>query len=452
MFAVTNELMSDVGVRLCVFTNKTTEVPADAVVGPFYTVGVTVDNPNYSINIKNSDSGTPPALSTFTITNAVLKFVVNNKSRPYGDPDNGSLSGDVKAAKSDGTLYNNLDGISMALYCSATNTSPVGPYLINSQILDPNHRTFNYLIDYSQAVGTLTVAPATLTVAARNYTLRPGQAAPVYTNDAPTGFKLNQETNIAMYVTTMPTWTSTYNPATATIGQTFLITKATDGVAPNYTFSYVNGLVTVSTNRAPIPLNDSIVVGQGQVAKILINKLLANDFSPFGDPLTLISFDTLSLRHVPIGTDVTPIKLWLYYNTDGRQLDTNGVDSFTYTVQDSVLGTGKGTVIVKVVVPNTNYIPRNIAAQSYNAVNNSVTLTFVGIEGRKYKVQGTENVISGPWADLTLVDRNVNTAEPDINTPRTNSFICVNAAIKVTDMDAANFGNRFYRALVQPKE
>jgi hypothetical protein len=142
----------------------------------------------------------------------------------------------------------------------------------------------------------------------------------------------------------------------------------------------------------------------------------------------------------------------LYYNTDGRQLDTNVIDSFTYTVQDSVGGTGIGQVFVKVTVPNTNYIPRNIAAASYNPLNQAVTLTFVGIEGRKYSVQGTLDVINGPWADLTLVDRNLYTAEPDINTPRTNRFTCTNAVIKVTDMDAVNFGNRFYRALIQPKE
>jgi len=101
-----------------------------------------------------------------------------------------------------------------------------------------------------------------------------------------------------------------------------------------------------------------------------------------------------------------------------------------------------------VTIPNTNYVPNNIASASYNPSDGSITMTFLGIDTRTYNIQGTEDLLHGPWSNLSLYDRNV---FPDLTVSgltRTSVFKCVNGAITVTDPDAASFPNRFYRAIV----
>jgi hypothetical protein len=77
-------------------------------------------------------------------------------------------------------------------------------------------------------------------------------------------------------------------------------------------------------------------------------------------------------------------------------------------------------------------------------VTHAITLTFLGITGRPYSVQGTFDVKNGPWNDLQLYDRNVFTNLTGAT--KTNVFTCVNGAIIVTDTDTIA-GARYYRAL-----
>jgi hypothetical protein len=441
MFAVTNELLSDLGLQVY---NKSVD---DSAIGA-YEVGLKATSAsgqaNYDIVVYNGTSSYPVA-QYIAVTNALLRVRTGNASRAYGAL-NPAFSGVIYAVKSDATTeYANLDGIYLTFSCLATNVSPVGTYAINSQLVDPNAKVGNYSIDNanSQQVGVLTVTGAVLTAVANNLDLRTSQTRPAvsnYTTKSITGY-VNDET--ASVITTQPQWDSAFVSG-ATVGTTYPITNKVAGVAANYTFAYVNGLATVKTNTPPTPRSDTVTVPAGTATgKIDVSKLINNDYSPFGDKLTLVSFSATSTNGIAMGTDNT--KFWLYYNTSAKTLTPGARDRFTYTVKDSVGGTGTGSVEVKVLSTTTNTVPNNIIKAERNETTGAMTLTFLGINGRNsYHVQGASD-LNGPWSDLSLYDRNV---FPNLTgATLTNIFTCVNGAIIVTDPDAASYGNRFYRAI-----
>ena len=482
-FAVTNETMKDLGLTLYTKADATTPAWGDPIqVG----VKITTDRaPNYTINVLNGKSatdvntlvGVTPAATwsdnskiwtpLIKITNAQLQAVTYNQSRAYGST-NYEFKGEVRAFKSNGDPYINQDNITLTFSCEANATSPAGRYDIYSTLNDPNHMLGNYA-DHPDAgvaskspdlsslgTGTLTVTGAVLTATAvstdkhlPSIRMRIGQTTPVSFNLI-TGFTNSDAPDV---VTVQPTW-GVAIPATAKVGDTFPITNKTAGSVAlnakgeyNYTWKYAPSVAVVASNEPPVARNDSITVVQGTQAKILMSKLLANDSSPFGDTLTpqWSEFPKLSARNINVDKDNT--KLWLYYNTAALTLDTNGYDSFTYSVKDSLGVSGSGTVFVKVNIATTNYVPDNIKSAEQDPVTGAITLTFVGISGRKYAVQGTADVVHGPWSDLRLFDRNVHTSLTGLtDADKTNSFICVGAYIIVTDTDTAA-GGRYYRAI-----
>jgi hypothetical protein len=400
---------------------------------------------------------TIPALPNIEVTNALLTLTVDNKSRAYGS-DNPVWTGGAYAFLSDGTTkYLNKDGITMAFANYTTNTTPVGNdypiYYTNYS--DPNFKAANYKVDTSSGgIGKLSITGAPLLAVPRSFVMRTGQAVPTYTTTNVSGYVNGESSTV---ITTWPTWSSGYTPSAA-LGSFFRITNVTAGVAVNYTFVYsTNGTVTVSNNVPPTAANDAITITQsktqGSVAKIVIAKLLANDKSVFGDKLTLSAYDKTSRKGIAIGDDGTANKQWLYYNTGALLLDTNNadMDTFTYTVKDAVGGTAKATVQVKVVIQNVDYVPKT-AFEYSNEANGWLTIKFLGIGGRKYKVLGTDTLPSlvNPWPDLYLYDRNVFSNINDVNIYRTNVFTCdTNGVIYVTDPDSLSYPTRFYKTSVQ---
>jgi hypothetical protein len=201
--------------------------------------------------------------------------------------------------------------------------------------------------------------------------------------------------------------------------------------------------------------NDSVTVQQGAASKVLVPKLLANDSSVFGDALTfdMTEFEPVpkaSTRGVLIGSDGS--KLWLYYNIDNLKLDTNGYDTFTYSAVDAVGGKGVGTVYVKVSTSNSNYRPNNFKGATQE-VGGELTLEFIGLNTRRYRVQGTDNLLNPTWKDLQLIDRNLpaNTdlsLIPSYEAAKTNVFNCSNSVIRVTDPAGISAGGQFFRAIV----
>src|SRR5207248_702537 len=96
---------------------------------------------------------------------------------------------------------------------------------------------------------SLTVSKATLTVTADNQSRTYGAANPAFTSQI-SGFK-NGET--ASVLTTQPACASSAT-ASSPVG-TYAITRS-GGAATNYTFSYVNGTLTITKATLTVTAND----------------------------------------------------------------------------------------------------------------------------------------------------------------------------------------------------
>jgi hypothetical protein len=97
-----------------------------------------------------------PSTLTANITTAPLMVTANNTNRPYGAA-NPVFTGTIVGLA-------NGDNITESFSCSATNTSPAGPYAIIPILIDPNGRLVNYS-PITTNNGVLTVTPATVLTA-----------------------------------------------------------------------------------------------------------------------------------------------------------------------------------------------------------------------------------------------------------------------------------------------
>jgi hypothetical protein len=203
----------------------TTTATATSGVGT-YTITVRgAFDPNYTISY---------ASGILTITPAALTITADNQSMIYGTglPSltvhyTGFANGDTAASLSP----------ALTVTTTATATSNVGTYPINATgATDPN-----YTISYVS--GTLTITPAALTITAESQSMAYGTSLPSLTVHY-SGF-VNGDT--AASLSPAPTVT-TAATATSNVG-TYPI-NASGAVDPNYTISYVAGILTVT----PVPL------------------------------------------------------------------------------------------------------------------------------------------------------------------------------------------------------
>lgn len=177
-------------------------------------------------------------LSTVTIK-------AKSYTREYGDA-NPTFGYEV----TEGTITSGTPTIT----CSATPTSPVGIYDIVISKGSVSNSTVNLV------KGTLTITKAPLTISAGNYTKQEGEANPTFT---PTfsGFK-NSETKSVL--TTQPTLTTT--ATTSSPAGTYPVTVS-DAAAQNYSFTYVNGTLTVTAK--PV-VKDNVQFADAAVKSICV--------------------------------------------------------------------------------------------------------------------------------------------------------------------------------------
>ena len=204
-----------------------TTATAASPVGGYSITASGAANPNYSISYAsgtlavNAAALTITAVSTGKLYGAALPALTASYS--------GFVNGDTASSLT----------TPPALSTTATVASPVGSYSISAS----GAASPNYTISY--ASGTLTVNQALLTITAANATKLYGAALPTLTASC-SGF-VNGDT--AGSLTTPPALSTTATAASP--AGNYPIT-ASGAASPNYTFSYVNGTLTV--NKAALTI------------------------------------------------------------------------------------------------------------------------------------------------------------------------------------------------------
>lgn len=153
-------------------------------------------------------------------------------------------------------------------------------------------------------------------------------------------------------------------------------------------------LLTLSALVAPA--EDTVEFLAGRSLKVPLSSLVANDRSLLGYGLTVVALDPVTAN----GGTVTIAGRWLVYQPPAGPAAN---DSFHYTLSDGRPGsqhTVTGTVRVNLETPNPNDGPAPNAAHIAWA-GDDVTITFIGVPFREYRVQYTEDAVPPlTWSDF----------------------------------------------------
>src|SRR5581483_7639384 len=183
----------------------------------------TISNTNYALVLVNG---------TLTINPAALSVTAADATRTYGAANpifGGNLTG-----------VQNGDNITATYNTTADVTSSVGAYAITPTLVDPNGLLANYAV--TQANGTLTITPASLTITADNAVRLYGDVNPTFTGNI-TGIQNNDNLNA--------TYATAATPGSP-VGTYAIVPTLVDpsGISSNYNVTLVNGTLTV--NQAPL--------------------------------------------------------------------------------------------------------------------------------------------------------------------------------------------------------
>jgi uncharacterized membrane protein len=192
---------------------------------------------NYSFTFGNG---------TLTITPATLTVTADDKSKVYGS-DNPALTDTI-------TGFVNGDGSgvvsgSASLTTSVTASSGVGTYTITAA--QGSLSAANY--GFAFVNGTLTVTPATLTVAADNKSKVYGAANPTFSDNI-TGF-VNGDTSGVISGSANLTTSAT---ASSGVGSYTIIAAQGSLSAANYSFAFGNGTLTINPAATSATLASSL--------------------------------------------------------------------------------------------------------------------------------------------------------------------------------------------------
>jgi len=276
---------------------------------------------------------------TLTVTPATLTIVASNATKVYGAA-NPTLA----------VTYTGFVGADNAaslttqptVSTTAVSTSPVGTYPITaSGAVSPNY-------NFSYTAGTLTVTPATLTIAANNTAKTYGTINPTL-GITYTGFV---GTDNAASLTTQPNITTT--AVTGSAVGTYPIT-ASGAVSANYTIGYTAGTLTV--NKA------ALTIAANNAAKVYgaVNPALGVTYTGFvnGDTNT-----SLTTQPTIATTAVTSSPAGTYPVT------ASGAAAANYTISYTA-----GTLTV---TPATLTIAASSGTKVYGAANPAFTVSYTG--------------------------------------------------------------------------
>jgi len=176
-----------------------------------------------------------------TVTKAMLTATAGNVSRLYGDAN--PAIGVTYTGFKHGQNSSVIDTLATA-GSAANNTSGVGSYATTASGAADNNYDFTY------ADGTLTVNKATVTVTAGNGSREYGDSNPAL-GVSYSGFK-NGETSVVI-----DTGASASSAANATSNVGTYATTASGALDDNYTFSYVDGSLTITKAMLTATANDA---------------------------------------------------------------------------------------------------------------------------------------------------------------------------------------------------
>ncbi len=237
--------------------NATASVPGTFAYSP--AAGAVLNAGTQTLNV----TFTPTDATNYTTATASVSLVVNKAGLTVAASDAGRIYGTANPAFTS-TITGFVNGDTQAsavtgapdLTTAATTTSPAGTYPITAALgtLAATNYTFTFVN------GTLTVNKAPLTVTANDAARPYGAANPAFTSTI-TGF-VNGDTQ-ASSVTGAPDLT-TAATTTSPVG-TYPITAALGTLAAtNYTFTFVNGTLTVNKGTP----------GSGGVAAVTVSPSL----------------------------------------------------------------------------------------------------------------------------------------------------------------------------------
>ncbi|WP_264538480.1 MBG domain-containing protein [Flavobacterium sp. N1736] len=310
-------------------TTTTADTASSVGVYPITVSGATSNN--YTIGYTSG--------ATLTVTKANLTITADNQSKVYGDANptltasySGFVNGDTSVSLTTPATASTL----------ADTTSPVGTYAITASGATSSNYTFTY-VD-----GTLTVTTAVLTITADNQTKVYGSVNPALTASY-TGF-VNGDTIASL---TTPAIASTVADTASAVGTYAII--ASGAVSPNYTFTYVDGALTVTTAVLTITADAQTKI-YGSV-----NPALTASYSGFVNGDTVASLttpataSTIADTSSPVGT---------YAITSSGAVSPN----YTFTFVDGTL-----TVTTAVLT-----ITADAQTKVYGSVNPALTASYSG--------------------------------------------------------------------------
>jgi hypothetical protein len=372
-------------------TLSTTADPNSPVGGyPILASGLSATN--YSITYSNG---------TLTVTPYALSLITDHKTRAYGAP-NPPLTGTL-------TGLQNGDNITASYSTIANTNSPVGNYAIIAALNDPGDKLTNYSVTISN--GTLSVTAAALSVTADDKARSYSAPNPPLTGSL-VGVR-NGDNITASYSTTVDT--------NGPVGSYSIVPSLNDpdNKLSNYLLTITNG--TLSVTNADTTL--SLISSENPSTQGAIVSFTASVLAPL--PATATPVGTV--QFLTNGTAAGPA-ISLTNGTASLQLSdlpsgTNLVSAI-YATSPNFAGSSNA---ISQVVSATFEAPVTLTILDNH--NGTVTISGHGTAGALYVLQGTDNLPSGPWVNMST------------NSTDTNGFWSAQDSV-------AEHPSRFYRSVL----
>ena len=304
---------------------------------------------------SNFNGAGPDTGKTLVVNQAPLTITASSATMTYGDPVptiTPSYTGFVNGQDS--------TGLSTQPTCTTTYTTTSAAGSSPSTSCSGAVAS-NYAIGYVN--GTVTVNKATLTITASSPTVTYGDPAPAI---APSfmGFK-NGETNAVL--TTQPTCTAAYTPTS--VAGSSPSTSCSSAVASNYTFSYVNGSVTVNQATLTITASSPTVT--------------------YGDPVPAITPTFMGFKNsetsAVLSTQPTCTTAYTPTSAAGSSPSTScsgaAATNYTFSYVNGSVTVNKATLTITATSPTVTYgDPSPAIAPSFMGFKNSETSSVLSTQ------------------------------------------------------------------------